>query len=129
MVGVTGSTGKTSTKDLLAAALGRQYRVSASAKSFNNELGVPLTLCRLEPETEVIPVLGGKEGVAHVALATLDPGDTALAPVASVRRMLALEKPPNRTSNVSSTTRLAPTLAAARPNSSAPPRRPQAPAA
>ena len=34
----------------------------------------------LDPETEVIPVLGGKEGVAHVALATLDPGDTALAP-------------------------------------------------
>jgi LL-diaminopimelate aminotransferase len=34
----------------------------------------------IDPETEVIPVLGGKEGVAHVALATLDPGDTALAP-------------------------------------------------
>ena len=34
----------------------------------------------LDAETEVIPVLGGKEGVAHIALATLDPGDTALAP-------------------------------------------------
>ena len=34
----------------------------------------------LDPDTEVIPVLGGKEGVAHVALATLDPGETALAP-------------------------------------------------
>ena len=34
----------------------------------------------LDPDTEVIPVLGGKEAVAHVALATLDPGDTALAP-------------------------------------------------
>jgi LL-diaminopimelate aminotransferase len=34
----------------------------------------------IDPDTEVIPVLGGKEGVAHVALATLDPGDTALAP-------------------------------------------------
>jgi LL-diaminopimelate aminotransferase len=34
----------------------------------------------LDPNREVIPVLGGKEGVAHVALATLDPGDTALAP-------------------------------------------------
>jgi LL-diaminopimelate aminotransferase len=34
----------------------------------------------LDPDREVIPVLGGKEGVAHVALATLDPGDTALAP-------------------------------------------------
>ena len=34
----------------------------------------------IDPDTEVIPVLGGKEGVAHVAFATLDPGDTALAP-------------------------------------------------
>ena len=34
----------------------------------------------VDPDTEVIPVLGGKEGVAHIALATLDPGDTALAP-------------------------------------------------
>jgi LL-diaminopimelate aminotransferase len=34
----------------------------------------------IDPETEVIPVLGGKEGVAHVALACLDPGDVALAP-------------------------------------------------
>jgi LL-diaminopimelate aminotransferase len=34
----------------------------------------------VDPDREVIPVLGGKEGVAHVALATLDPGDTALAP-------------------------------------------------
>jgi LL-diaminopimelate aminotransferase len=35
---------------------------------------------RIDPEAEVIPVLGGKEGVAHIALATLDPGDVALAP-------------------------------------------------
>jgi LL-diaminopimelate aminotransferase len=35
---------------------------------------------QIDPETEVIPVLGGKEGVAHVALACLDPGDTCLAP-------------------------------------------------
>ena len=34
----------------------------------------------IDPETEVIPVLGGKEGVAHVALACLDPGDVCLSP-------------------------------------------------
>ena len=34
----------------------------------------------IDPETEVIPVLGGKEGVAHVALACLDPGDICLSP-------------------------------------------------
>ncbi|HEU4450465.1 MAG TPA: LL-diaminopimelate aminotransferase [Gaiellaceae bacterium] len=35
---------------------------------------------RVDPATEVIPVLGGKEGVAHIALACLDPGDVCLAP-------------------------------------------------
>jgi LL-diaminopimelate aminotransferase len=35
---------------------------------------------QIDPETEVIPVLGGKEGVAHVALACLDPGDVCLSP-------------------------------------------------
>ena len=34
----------------------------------------------IDPETEVVPVLGGKEGVAHIAFACLDPGDVALAP-------------------------------------------------
>jgi LL-diaminopimelate aminotransferase len=34
----------------------------------------------VDPETEILPVLGGKEGVAHIALACLDPGDVALAP-------------------------------------------------
>jgi LL-diaminopimelate aminotransferase len=45
------------------------------ARFYRERFGVDL-----DPEREVIPVLGGKEGVAHVALATLDPGDTALAP-------------------------------------------------
>jgi UDP-N-acetylmuramoyl-tripeptide--D-alanyl-D-alanine ligase len=44
VVGVTGSVGKTSVKDLLAAVLAQRWRVAASARSFNNELGVPLTL-------------------------------------------------------------------------------------
>jgi LL-diaminopimelate aminotransferase len=47
----------------------------AVAAFYDRRFGV-----RIDPDTEVIPVLGGKEGVAHVALATLDPGDTALAP-------------------------------------------------
>jgi LL-diaminopimelate aminotransferase len=47
----------------------------AVARFYDERFGV-----ELDPDTEVIPVLGGKEGVAHIALATLDPGDTALAP-------------------------------------------------
>src|SRR4051794_14549757 len=44
VVGITGSVGKTTVKDLTAAALARAYVTHASVRSFNNELGVPLTL-------------------------------------------------------------------------------------
>ncbi|HET7718938.1 MAG TPA: Mur ligase family protein, partial [Acidimicrobiales bacterium] len=67
VVGITGSVGKTSTKDLLAAALGRRYRVSASAKSFNNELGVPLTVLDTPDDAEVVVVEMGARGRGHVA--------------------------------------------------------------
>jgi UDP-N-acetylmuramoyl-tripeptide--D-alanyl-D-alanine ligase len=53
IVAITGSTGKTSTKDILAAICRPRRRTVAAEASFNNELGVPLTLCRLEPDTEV----------------------------------------------------------------------------
>ena len=52
-VGITGSMGKTTTKDVLAAVLGARYRVLCTAASYNNEIGVPLTLLRLEPGHEV----------------------------------------------------------------------------
>jgi LL-diaminopimelate aminotransferase len=47
----------------------------AVADFYSDRFGVPI-----EPETEVIPVLGGKEGVAHIALACLDPGEVCLSP-------------------------------------------------
>ena len=53
VVAITGSTGKTSTKDILAAICSPRRRTVAAEASYNNELGVPLTLCRLEPDTEV----------------------------------------------------------------------------
>src|ERR671931_559332 len=43
-IGITGSVGKTTTKDLLAACLASTFRTAASERSFNNELGLPLTL-------------------------------------------------------------------------------------
>ena len=67
VVGITGSVGKTSTKDLLAAALARTYRVHASAKSFNNELGVPLTVLDTPDATEAVVVEMGARGRGHVA--------------------------------------------------------------
>ena len=67
VIGVTGSSGKTLTKDLLAAVFATKRRTLASAKSFNNEIGLPLTLTRLEPDTEVLVVEMGSRGVGHIA--------------------------------------------------------------
>jgi UDP-N-acetylmuramoyl-tripeptide--D-alanyl-D-alanine ligase len=67
IVGITGSTGKTSTKDILAALCAPVARTVAAEASFNNELGVPLTLCRLEPETEVLIVELGMRGFGQIA--------------------------------------------------------------
>jgi UDP-N-acetylmuramoyl-tripeptide--D-alanyl-D-alanine ligase len=53
VVGVAGSAGKTSAKDTLRSLLAAQLATVASPASFNNELGVPLTLALIEPETDV----------------------------------------------------------------------------
>ncbi|MSP21627.1 MAG: UDP-N-acetylmuramoyl-tripeptide--D-alanyl-D-alanine ligase [Dehalococcoidia bacterium] len=52
VVGITGSVGKTTTRAFTAAVLATRFRVQATAGSLNNEIGVPLTLLRLRPETE-----------------------------------------------------------------------------
>jgi UDP-N-acetylmuramoyl-tripeptide--D-alanyl-D-alanine ligase len=62
-VAITGSVGKTTVKDLTAAAVAVGRRVHAARGSFNNELGVPLTLLGLEPTTEV---LVAEVGARHV---------------------------------------------------------------
>jgi UDP-N-acetylmuramoyl-tripeptide--D-alanyl-D-alanine ligase len=53
VVAITGSYGKTTTKDILASIAIPQRPTVAAERSFNNEIGVPLTLCRLEPDTEI----------------------------------------------------------------------------
>jgi UDP-N-acetylmuramoyl-tripeptide--D-alanyl-D-alanine ligase len=67
VIGITGSTGKTSTKDILAALLRPHVRVVAAEEGFNNELGLPLTLARLEPDTEVLVAEMGMRGVGQIA--------------------------------------------------------------
>jgi UDP-N-acetylmuramoyl-tripeptide--D-alanyl-D-alanine ligase len=67
VVAITGSTGKTSTKDILAALLRPQARLVAAEASFNNELGIPLTLCRLEASTELAIVEIGMRGLGQIA--------------------------------------------------------------
>lgn len=66
VVGVTGSVGKTSVKDLLAAALAAHWRTSANVRSFNNELGVPLTLFNAPDDTEALVVEMGARDRGHI---------------------------------------------------------------
>jgi UDP-N-acetylmuramoyl-tripeptide--D-alanyl-D-alanine ligase len=63
---VTGSVGKTSVKDMLAAVLATRWRTSASVRSFNNELGVPLTVFNAPNDTEALVVEMGARGAGHI---------------------------------------------------------------
>lgn len=53
VVGITGSVGKTSTKEMIASVLSEKYRVLKTLGNFNNELGLPLTVFRLREEDEI----------------------------------------------------------------------------
>ena len=75
LVAVTGSAGKTTTKQMLATLLGTRFRVLANEGNLNNQFGLPLSLLRLTPETEV--------GVFELAMS--GPGE--------IRRLAALAAP------------------------------------
>jgi UDP-N-acetylmuramoyl-tripeptide--D-alanyl-D-alanine ligase len=66
VVALTGSQGKTSTKDLLAAVLAGAGPTVATYGSFNNELGMPLTALRVEPETRYLVLEMGAAGRGHL---------------------------------------------------------------
>ena len=54
VVAITGSVGKTSTKDILTSLLRQRANVVAAEDGYNNEIGLPLTLCRAEADTDVL---------------------------------------------------------------------------
>src|SRR5262249_43952947 len=66
VVAITGSVGKTSTKDILAALLRPHVRLVAAEDGFNNEVGLPLTLCRIEPDTDVVVTELGMRGLGQI---------------------------------------------------------------
>jgi UDP-N-acetylmuramoyl-tripeptide--D-alanyl-D-alanine ligase len=67
VVAITGSSGKTSTKDILAALCRPVARTVAAEEGHNNEIGLPLTLTRLEPDTEVLITEMGMRGLGEIA--------------------------------------------------------------
>ncbi len=78
-IAVTGSVGKTTTKDMTAAVLGARFRVHKTEGNFNNDIGVPLTLLRLEAQHEVCVVELGMDHAGEIDnLARLVEPDMAL---------------------------------------------------
>jgi UDP-N-acetylmuramoyl-tripeptide--D-alanyl-D-alanine ligase len=86
VVGITGSVGKTSTKDILAAMLGQAKRTVANRENFNTEIGLPLTVLEAPAGTEALVLEMGMRGPGQIAeLAAIAEPDvaviTAVAPV------------------------------------------------
>jgi UDP-N-acetylmuramoyl-tripeptide--D-alanyl-D-alanine ligase len=67
IVGITGSTGKTSTKDILYALCAPHRRTIANEGNYNTEIGVPLTICRIEEDTEICISELGMRGPGQIA--------------------------------------------------------------
>jgi UDP-N-acetylmuramoyl-tripeptide--D-alanyl-D-alanine ligase len=79
VVAVTGSQGKTSAKDMLAAVLSDAGPTVATFQSFNNELGLPLTVLRADPGTAYLVLEMGARGVGHIAqLCAIAPPDVSV---------------------------------------------------
>lgn len=54
VVGITGSNGKTTTKDMISAVLAKRFNVHKTQGNFNNEIGVPITILEMKPSTEIV---------------------------------------------------------------------------
>ena len=67
VVAVVGSAGKTSTKDILGALCAPHAPTIWAERSLNNEIGLPLTVCRLEPDTAVLVTEMGMRGLGQIA--------------------------------------------------------------
>lgn len=66
VIAITGSNGKTSTKDCIAAVLGEKYRVIKTQANFNNEIGLPKTLLTIREDTEMAVVEMGMRGLGQI---------------------------------------------------------------
>lgn len=62
VIGLTGTNGKTTTKELISAVLARKFRVTATQGNLNNDIGVPLSLLKITPETQIAVI---EMGASH----------------------------------------------------------------
>ena len=67
IIGITGTNGKTTTKELVATVLSQKYNVIYTQGNFNNHIGVPLTLLQIKPDTEIAVVEMGANHPGEIA--------------------------------------------------------------
>lgn len=67
VIGITGTNGKTTTKELVSAVLAKKYRISFTQGNLNNHIGVPLTLLSIRPDTEIAIVEMGANHPGEIA--------------------------------------------------------------
>ncbi len=67
VIGVTGSNGKTTTKELISTILAEKMKVVKTEKNFNNEIGLPMTLLKIDPSTEAVVLEMGMRGRGQIA--------------------------------------------------------------
>ena len=68
IIGITGTNGKTTTKELTAAVLSKKYNIIYTQGNYNNHIGVPLTLLQIKPDTEMAVVEMGANHVNEIAI-------------------------------------------------------------
>lgn len=79
VVGITGSNGKTTTKDMMASVLSTTYKVQKTEGNFNNHIGMPLTILSLDEDTEMIVLEMGMSGFGEIELlSTIAEPDAAI---------------------------------------------------
>lgn len=68
VVGITGSNGKTTTKDMTSAVLAKRFNVHKTDGNFNNEIGVPMTILEMKPNTEILVLEMGMDHAGQLHL-------------------------------------------------------------
>jgi len=67
VIGITGTNGKTTTKELMATALSARFHTHATVGNLNNHIGVPITILNIKPETEIAVIEMGANHIGEIA--------------------------------------------------------------
>ncbi|WP_139125048.1 Mur ligase family protein, partial [Bacillus solimangrovi] len=81
VIAITGSNGKTTTKDFVDSVMKKKYKTHKTAGNFNNHIGLPLTVLSMPEDTEVLILEMGMSGLGEISLlSNLAEPDVAIAP-------------------------------------------------